>query len=205
MAAALGVAPLLPGPPLPPGAGLGKGGPGGAGGRSSAGGRGRAGGRSGAGSRNGVGDRQARIEEGLAAYLCCAACGIESSGEAAFIQHINGKAHEKRAGRRGFAGLRPNTRGVIPALADAGLRFAAAAAGFDPNGSSDGSSAPTAAATLRAAAWAPPVRKVVVSPSTEGIVSAALRHASSCQAAQVSRPPRPSHRGAADDSSASKD
>eukprot|EP00966_Prymnesium_polylepis_P221670 5128412-Prymnesium_polylepis.1 len=49
--------------------------------------------------------------------------------------------------------------------------------GLDPNGSSGGASASgAAAATLRVAAWAPPVRNVFVDPATEGVLSAALRH-----------------------------
>ena len=46
----------------------------------------------------------------------CAACGVDSSGEVSFIQHIRGKAHAGKAGRYGFAGLLVNDAGVIPPL-----------------------------------------------------------------------------------------
>ena len=67
-------------------------------------------------------------------YLRCAACGVDSSSEKAFAQHIEGKAHRKRnRGRAGFAGLAPNEAGGIPRLCDPRLRAAAAAVGYDPD------------------------------------------------------------------------
>ena len=39
---------------------------------------------------------------------------MDSSGEVAFLQHINGKAHAARARRRGFAGVLPNDAGLFP-------------------------------------------------------------------------------------------
>jgi len=36
---------------------------------------------------------------GKAACLRCRACNVESSGEESFLQHIMGKAHQRRAGR----------------------------------------------------------------------------------------------------------
>jgi hypothetical protein len=41
---------------------------------------------------------------------------LDSSGEVAFLQHINGKAHAARARRRGFAGVLPNDAGFACSL-----------------------------------------------------------------------------------------
>ena len=41
---------------------------------------------------------------------------MDSSGEVAFLQHINGKAHAARARRRGFAGVLPNDAGFACSL-----------------------------------------------------------------------------------------
>ena len=59
--------------------------------------------------------------------LVCAACGVESSSEVSFADHIYGTAHIKRAGWAGFAGLVPNAAGVIVELDDPHLRAQAAA------------------------------------------------------------------------------
>lgn len=47
---------------------------------------------------------------GLAAYLRCACCMVDCSGEDAFIQHINGRAHMRKSRGRVFAGLVPNSQ-----------------------------------------------------------------------------------------------
>mmetsp|Transcript_49953 Transcript_49953/g.113417 ORF Transcript_49953/g.113417 Transcript_49953/m.113417 type:complete len:202 (-) Transcript_49953:47-652(-) len=56
----------------------------------------------------------ALMDPGLALYFKCAACGVESSSEVSFAQHIAGRAHRARAGRPGFAGLTPNQAGPAP-------------------------------------------------------------------------------------------
>jgi ATP-dependent RNA helicase DHX57 len=50
--------------------------------------------------------------------LVCAACGVESSSETSFADHIYGAAHIKCAGYAGFAGLLPNAAGRVLALTD---------------------------------------------------------------------------------------
>lgn len=91
---------------------------------------------------------------GLAACLRCKACNVESSGEESFMQHIVGKAHTRRARRSGFAGLIPNSMGVIPPLINPMLRHAAAQWGLDPGGMS----VPKEALPP----WSPPARDVNV-------------------------------------------
>jgi len=54
----------------------------------------------------------------------CAACHVDSSGEIAFLQHINGKAHKARARRSGFAGVIPNDAGIIPPFSNPELKRA---------------------------------------------------------------------------------
>jgi hypothetical protein len=38
----------------------------------------------------------------------CKSCLVDSSGILSFLEHINGKAHIRKAGRIGFSGLLPN-------------------------------------------------------------------------------------------------
>jgi hypothetical protein len=52
----------------------------------------------------------------------CGPCNKECSGEVSLSQHCQGKAHAIRAGHYGFAGLTPNSYGIIPPLTDAFLR-----------------------------------------------------------------------------------
>ena len=60
--------------------------------------------------------------------LCCAACGVESSSEVSFYDHIYGAAHtRKNNGIPGYAGLLPNKEGLLPRLEDPDLRAAAEA------------------------------------------------------------------------------
>ena len=49
-------------------------------------------------------------------FLKCAGCGVETSGEVSFIDHINGAAHRRRCGETGYVGLLPNQDGMIPPL-----------------------------------------------------------------------------------------
>ncbi|CAE8604805.1 unnamed protein product, partial [Polarella glacialis] len=46
----------------------------------------------------------------------CAACNLDCSGEAAYVQHLGLKSHVAKAGWEGYAGLLPNDKGVIPTL-----------------------------------------------------------------------------------------
>ena len=105
------------------------------------------------------------LNGGLEKYLRCAACNTDSSGEAAFLQHINGKAHLSCAGRRGFVGLLPNACGVIPPLVGSGLRSVAAAMGMNPDGSGS--------ATVP---WCPPLRRVSLPPRALAQLEAAVQH-----------------------------
>jgi hypothetical protein len=52
----------------------------------------------------------------------CGPCNKECPGELSFSQHCQSKAHAIRAGHYGFAGLTPNSYGIIPPLTDAFLR-----------------------------------------------------------------------------------
>ena len=48
----------------------------------------------------------------------CKACGVDSSGEAAFAQHCAGGAHASVGGYRGVAGLAANAAGIRPPFSD---------------------------------------------------------------------------------------
>lgn len=48
----------------------------------------------------------------------CAACHQVCSGEIALAQHCQGKAHAKKAGFSGFAGLIPNDAGIVPQISE---------------------------------------------------------------------------------------
>jgi hypothetical protein len=89
--------------------------------------------------------------------LRCAACVVDSQGETSFLQHINGRAHARKARRPGFAGLLPNDMGVIPELRHPQLRAAAAAWGHSSN---QGVGAP----------WTPEVRAVAFPSDVEAQV-----------------------------------
>ena len=67
----------------------------------------------------------------------CLVCGVDACGEATFMQHLCGSAHQKKnQGHTGFAGLAPNSMGRIPPLVNAVLRAASTNLGQDPDGSS---------------------------------------------------------------------
>jgi hypothetical protein len=100
---------------------------------------------------------------GLAAYLKCACCHVDCSGEDAFLQHINGRAHKKKSRGRLFCGLLPNSQGVIPPIAHPGLRAEAAAFGLNPDG-----------AALERGPWAPPTHYVHLEPWLSSIAQDAL-------------------------------
>lgn len=114
---------------------------------------------------------------GLNAYLRCATCGVESSGETAFLQHLCGRAHQKaNGGRTGFAGLVPNSMGKIPRLVNPALRSAAMRMGQSPDGTACApSGGTTAAADLPPPPWAPPPRTVVINAAAEGELQRALQ------------------------------
>lgn len=98
---------------------------------------------------------------GLAGYLRCAPCGVDSSGEAAFLQHLCGKAHRKaNNGCPGFAGLVPNAVGRIPPLINPALRSAAMRLGQNPDGTA--AAAGDAPGDLPPPPWRPPCRTVLV-------------------------------------------
>ena len=46
----------------------------------------------------------------------CKSCLVDSSGLQSFLEHINGKAHIRKAGRIGFSGLLPNGENVLEIL-----------------------------------------------------------------------------------------
>ncbi len=109
----------------------------------------------------------------------CAACRVDSSGEVAFRQHINGKAHARRA--KGFAGCIPNDGGIVPDFTDPALRAAQAAfmAGHAiPAGAGAAhSSAPfgnLAAQHHEPVVWRPPSRIVNISAYADRAVRSAL-------------------------------
>ena len=100
----------------------------------------------------------------------CAACGTTVSGHISFVEHCRGKAHIKKAGFSGFAGLLPNDAGIIPpvppqllasmpaaqpAMPDFAVAAAAAAAALVAAGDS-GVAAPGAAPAVAAAPAVPP-------------------------------------------------
>ena len=111
----------------------------------------------------------------------CAACRVDSSGEVAFRQHINGKAHAKRA--KGFAGCIPNDGGIIPDFTDPGLRAAQAAfkAGHQIPAGAGVANSSASFGQLAAEAqhgppvvWRPPTRVVNISAYADRAVRSAL-------------------------------
>eukprot|EP00282_Hemiselmis_andersenii_P017986 CAMPEP_0114170552 /NCGR_PEP_ID=MMETSP0043_2-20121206/34211_1 /TAXON_ID=464988 /ORGANISM="Hemiselmis andersenii, Strain CCMP644" /LENGTH=122 /DNA_ID=CAMNT_0001268185 /DNA_START=12 /DNA_END=377 /DNA_ORIENTATION=+ len=90
-----------------------------------------------------------------------------------------GKAHARKAGRRGFAGLLPNSMGVIPPLVNPTLRAAAAAYGHDPSGTGAGGGGGVVPLTLPP--WNPPVRDVEVPYEVVGLVRDALARTANLQ------------------------
>lgn len=113
-----------------------------------------------------------------ARVLRCLVCGVDSSGEATFMQHLCGSRHKGvNQGCTGFAGLAPNSTGRIPPLVNEVLRAAAIRLGVDPDGSSgpsDGSAAAEAATEPPLPPWAPPSRSVHLSAKVEAEVTLAL-------------------------------
>lgn len=57
------------------------------------------------------------VAQGKLEVFRCKGCGTDCSGEASFLQHVQGKKHRAKCGI-GFAGLLPNDMGVIPVLSD---------------------------------------------------------------------------------------
>ena len=133
---------------------------------------------------------QPKAAGGLAAYLRCAVCRVDSSGEAAFLQHLCGKAHRKtNHGCPGFAGLAPNAMGKIPQLVNPALRSAAVRLGHDPDGTLGG--AGTTLTEAQPPAWTPPCRTVEVNKTVEGELHRALQLSSALNTPAVTtEPPR---------------
>eukprot|EP00900_Chrysochromulina_parva_P022977 jgi/Chrpa1/5312/Chrysochromulina_OHIO_Genome00013211-RA len=127
----------------------------------------------------------------------CAACGTTVSGHISFVEHCRGKAHIKKAGFSGFAGLLPNDAGIIPpvppqllasmpaaqpAMPDFAVAAAAAAAALVAAGDSGapGAASGTAPAVAAAPAVPPPVKeKKAVSVRMNQASLAALSRAAS--------------------------
>jgi len=57
------------------------------------------------------------VAKGLLQVFRCKCCERDCSGEASFLQHVQGRKHRAKAGG-GFAGLLPNDMGVVPTLSD---------------------------------------------------------------------------------------
>ena len=129
--------------------------------------------------------------------LRCLVCGVDASGEATFIQHLCGRAHQKaNQGRTGFAGLAPNSVGRIPPLVNHVLRAAAVSLGMDPDGSSGSGPAAGATATENEEPppppWAPPSRSVHIPAAVEEELKRALaRTAVPSAPASLDRAPPP--------------
>ena len=96
----------------------------------------------------------------------CAACRVDSSGEVAFLSHINGKAHQKRAGLRGYAGVIPNDAGIIPDFSNPEMLVAHAAWCGQNNIDSCNN--------IPSGPWLPPVRRVKACPGAEVALRSAL-------------------------------
>lgn len=65
---------------------------------------------------NSWGASQGKTPKYDAGVFRCAACLKDCSRDEPFLQHLNGKSHVAKAGKKGFAGLLPNDAGVIPPL-----------------------------------------------------------------------------------------
>jgi len=66
----------------------------------------------GQGSSVGGGGKKNKADENI---YRCRSCMVDSSGILSFLEHINGKAHIRKAGRIGFSGLLPNGELRCPA------------------------------------------------------------------------------------------
>ena len=96
---------------------------------------------------------------------------LQTPCQIAFRQHINGKAHTKRANGQSFAGCLPNDAGIIPPFADPALRAAQEA--FVVSGGIPASSAQPVEQPVPEV-WRPPTRCVNISQYAERAVRSCL-------------------------------
>ena len=142
------------------------------------------------------------------AVFVCATCGVECSGETSLVAHCNGKAHERRAGKKGLAGLSPNANGIVPPISPAGPvafafgkeAIAAFLGGGDSSGAAGGAGGGRggnaydmwnaygkALEVAKKAQAGPQITKVTVTPHVDRALRDALNRASSVPMASDQR------------------